>query len=169
MTDRENHIPPRHRDDAPVDRTDAAATKADLFDTAYWLDQRLDDVRKAMADMTGDSGKITQQILGDLAGIRAEQIHLARRLDQMRVELRHDLRRELRQASTAPAPAPARRRAGRWGPILVSVVPVLLILLFVSAWPEPVRTLLPAGDLWAGMISWLRGVLPASGSGIPHL
>ncbi len=129
MTDRENHIPPRHRDDAPVDRTDAAATKMDLFDTAYWLDQRLDDVRKAMADMTGDSGKITQQILGDLASIRAEQIHLARRLDQMRVELRSNLRQELRQASATLGPDPARRRAGRWGLILVFVVLILLNLV----------------------------------------
>jgi len=83
-------------DDAPLDRTSAAVTKADLFDTAQWLDRRVGSVRTELSEMAAGSGEITERIMGDLAGIRAEQMHLARRLDMLGAELRMDIRKELR-------------------------------------------------------------------------
>ena len=156
MTDNENNTLPGDADSAPLDRTDAVATKADLFDTARWLEQRLGEVRNTLGEMTGDSGEITQQILGDLAGIRAEQIHLARRLDELRGEIRAELRRTRVAAEPDLRPVFRRRRIM---PGLVFMAPILLLLLLavlVLLIPTEMRALLH--NLWAEGPVWLQAL-----------
>ena len=151
-------------DDAPLDRTGAAVTQADLFDTAQWLDRRVGAVRDDVSQMAAGSGDITERIMGDLAGIRSEQIHLARRLDMLGAELRLDIRKELRRSDAAEASpvAPTRsgHRAGAWfgffaGMILVAMLALLALVLLpvfglVDWLPEAVRDRLPGQVPWRG-------------------
>ena len=145
-------------DDAPLDRTDERATKADLFDTAQWLGLRLGAVRDEVNALNADSTDITDRIMGDLAGLRSEQIHLARRLETLSAELRVDIRKELRNAGAAEAGPGAHDRAGRRAGALMTILIVtflLAMLMFLGL------ALLPAFGLvdWipAWLVEWLAG------------
>ena len=145
--------PSASADDAPLDRTGETITKADLFDTAHWLGRRLDTVQDQVSRMAGDSGDITQRIMGDLAGIRAEQIHLARRIEALRSEMRTDLRAELQKPQETSAPdregRKVARRPGRYRLFLLGfIAPIILILLTALILPEQVRTLGQILDHW---------------------
>lgn len=143
-------------DDAPLDRTGEAVTKADLFDTAQWLDRRIGVVRDELSDMAAGSGDVTSRIMSDLAGIRAEQMHLARRLDMLGAELRMDIRKELRNADWEATVPATRSGAGRGALVLMS----LLIATFLLAILTFLPALLPALGLDDRMLDWLPGQWP---------
>ena len=111
-------------DNVPLDRTDEMATKADLFDAAHWLDRRIAAVRDDFAGMQAGSGDITGRIMGDLAGIRAEQMHLSRQLEMLASELKLDIRKELRTAGEADGAG----HTSRWTSVLMGLVILMLLV-----------------------------------------
>ena len=147
-------------DDAPLDRTDEGVTKADLFDTAQWLDRRVAVVRDNVSQMAAGSGDITERIMGDLAGIRSEQIHLARRLDMLSAELRLDIRKELRRASEDKATLETPYSAGRRAGVLMTGLIVMFLMAMVIL---PGLALLPALGLGEWLPDWMRDRVPGQG------
>ena len=128
-------------DDAPLNRTDERVTKADLFDAAQWLDRRIAAVRDDFAGLQAGSGDITDRIMGDLAGIRAEQMHLSRQLEMLASELKLDIRKELRTAGEADRTAERASGAGRWAGALMG----LLTVIFLAGVLALVTFVLPPG------------------------
>ena len=129
-------------DDAPFDRTGEAVMKADLFDTAQWLDRRIGAVRDDLAGMQAGSGDITDRIMGDLAGIRSEQIHLSRQMDMLASELKLGIRKELRSAGEVERRTDRSPGAGRWagalmGFLIVTFLATMLVLLGLALLPAP--------------------------------
>lgn len=118
--------------------------------------RRLED---RLEGMTRESGELTEAILGDLSGIRAEQMHLARRIELLSTELRTDIRKELTRASGAEMVQDTAPRSGRsiWGLIgllFVILLTVLLALLGLAITPNSF-----------GLSDWLLDWLPQIGPG----
>ncbi len=72
--------PAREDADGEEDQS-RAATAGDLFDLATWLEKRLNGLQ-------GGSEAVTEQILGDLGGIRTECHRLSDQMDAQAVQLR---------------------------------------------------------------------------------
>ncbi len=74
--------PPPDHDRAPgrSGTEQVPATAADLRDLATWLKQRLEE---QFTRLDSDNSEVTKLMFGDLAGIRAELLHLQERLDRV--------------------------------------------------------------------------------------
>ncbi|WP_419738551.1 hypothetical protein [Ruegeria sp.] len=140
-------------DDGLPARPKEAGRTAELLDAGLRLEETIEALRAGFDTLQADSGEITEKIMGDLAGIRAEQMYLARRIDRLGAELRVEIRKELARttgAGTQSGPDPSRR------PLRGILGRALLALLLVSglafAWLAGVPASL---DLPEGLLEWL--------------